>query len=123
MSFYFFLSFGRSLGCLRLFCGVVTCRQNVSRRYTYPLKAGRGIAVMCAETTEYQYLEQLNAPKKWFQSNVDSVMDIYGKQHHIQKEDLFLGAYLPLLRLLCLDGVNFHCSRRNTTRAKLRLVR
>jgi len=101
-----------------------TCRQNVSRRYTYPLKAGHRIAVMCAETTEYRYLERLNAPKKWFQSNVDSVMNIYGMQHHIQKEDLFLGVYLPLLRLfLCLEGVNYHCSRRNAPRAKLRLVR
>jgi len=75
---------------------------------------------MCAETTEYRYLEQLNAPKKWFQSNVDSVLNIYGTHHHIEKEDLFLGVYL---HLLCLDGVNFHCSRWNTQRAKLRLVR
>ena len=103
------------------FCGVVTCRQNVSRTYTYPLKAGHRIAVMCAETTEYQYLEQLDAPKKWFQSNVDSVLNIYGMQHQIQKEDLFLGAYLHLL--LCLNGVNFRCSRRSTPRAKLRPVR
>jgi hypothetical protein len=73
-------------------CGVVTCRRKVSRRYTYPLKAGHRIAVMYAETTEYRYLEQQNAPKKWFQSNVNSVMNIYGMQHHIQKEDLFLGA-------------------------------
>lgn len=77
------------------FAGLLTFRsrgvsQNVSRRYTYPLKAGHRIAVMCAETTEYRYLEQQDPPRKWFQSNVDSVMNIYGMQHHIQKEDLFL---------------------------------
>ena len=79
---------------------------------------------MYTETTEYRYLEQLDAPKKWFQSNVDSVMNIYGMQHHIQREDLFLGVHFPLLRLfLCLDGVDFYSSRRSAPRAKLRLVR
>ena len=77
---------------------------------------------MCTETTEYQYLEQLNVLKKWFQLNVDSVMNIYGRQHHIQKKDLFLGMYLPLLYLLCLDGVYFHCSHQDTPHAKLCLV-
>ena len=109
---------------LTAFFFFATCRQNVSRRQTYPLKAGHRIAVMYAETTEYRYVEQLDAPKKWFQSNVDSVMNIYGMQHHIQREDLFLGVYFPLLRLfLCLDGVDFYCSRRSAPRAKLRLVR
>jgi len=36
-------------------------------------------------------METLDAAKKWFQSNVDTIMNVYSYQHHIQKEDIFLG--------------------------------
>jgi len=36
-------------------------------------------------------METLDAAKKWFQSNVDAIMNVYSYRHHIQKEDLFLG--------------------------------
>ena len=49
------------------------------------------MAYLCTETTDYRYLEKLDAPKKWFQTNVDFIMQTYGSQHHLQKEDLFLG--------------------------------
>ncbi|EDR11626.1 uncharacterized protein LACBIDRAFT_324322 [Laccaria bicolor S238N-H82] len=62
----------------------------VRRKYTYPLQAGHGIAVMCVETTEYRYLEPLEALSNWFQANVTSIIISYGTQHTIQKEDLFL---------------------------------
>lgn len=39
----------------------------------------------------YRYVESLDAPKKWFKANVDQILQIYGAQHRIQKEDLFLG--------------------------------
>lgn len=63
----------------------------MSRRYSYPLKAGHKMAHLCTETTDYRYLEELDAAKKWFRTHVDSIMQTYGAQHHIQKEDLFLG--------------------------------
>lgn len=34
---------------------------------------------------------QLESPKRWFKANVDTIMKIYGAQHQIQREDLFLG--------------------------------
>jgi len=49
------------------------------------------MAYLCTETTDYRYLEKLDAPKKWFQTNVDLIMQTYGSQHRLQKEDLFLG--------------------------------
>ena len=67
--------------------------EKVSRRYSYSLKAGHKMAYLCTETTDYRYLVNLNAPKKWFKTNVDFIMQTYGKQHHLQKEDLFLGQY------------------------------
>jgi len=69
--------------------------QAVSRRYTYPLKTGHKAAYMCAETTEYRYMNsdsegRLDVPKQWFKANVDAIMKIYGPQHMIQREELFL---------------------------------
>jgi hypothetical protein len=39
----------------------------------------------------YKYIENLDAPKKWFKANVDAIMKQYGSLHQIQKEDLHLG--------------------------------
>ncbi|KAF7306038.1 Protein kinase domain-containing protein [Mycena chlorophos] len=64
--------------------------QSVSRRYSYPLRAGHKTAYLCTETTMYRYVENLDAPKKWFKANVDAIMETYGPMHGIQKEDLFL---------------------------------
>lgn len=76
--------------------GLLWFSQAVSRRYTFPLKAGHKAAFLCVETTEYRYMiseaeGKLDAPKQWFKSNVDAILKIYGAQHQIQREDLFLG--------------------------------
>jgi hypothetical protein len=34
---------------------------------------------------------KLDVPKQWFKVNVDTIMKIYGAQHQIQREELFLG--------------------------------
>ncbi|KAJ3800619.1 hypothetical protein GGU11DRAFT_676882 [Lentinula aff. detonsa] len=62
---------------------------SVSRRYSYPLRAGHKTAHLCTERTMYHYMESLDAPKKWFKANVDTVLEVFGSQHQIQKEDLF----------------------------------
>lgn len=77
------------------------CRQSVSRRYSFPLRAGHKTAYLCTETTMYRYVDSLEAPKKWFKANVDSIMQIFGAEHRIQKEDLFLGVYSLSLMLCC----------------------
>ncbi|KAJ7091133.1 hypothetical protein C8R44DRAFT_412775 [Mycena epipterygia] len=64
--------------------------QSVSRRYSFPLRTGHKAAYLCTETTMYRYVESLDAPKRWFKSNIDSIMETYGPIHRIQKEDLFL---------------------------------
>ncbi|KAJ7217776.1 hypothetical protein GGX14DRAFT_550000 [Mycena pura] len=64
--------------------------QSVSRRYSYPLRTGHKAAYLCTETTMYRYVENLDAPKKWFKANIDAIMETYGPIHQIQKEDLFL---------------------------------
>ncbi|KAK0451188.1 uncharacterized protein EV420DRAFT_1561339 [Desarmillaria tabescens] len=61
-----------------------------SRRYSHPLRAGHKTAFLYTETTVYKYIENLDAPKKWFKANIDDILVTYGAQHHIQKEDLFL---------------------------------
>jgi len=72
--------------------------QNVSRRYSFQLRDGHEVAFLCTETTKYRYVEDLVAPKKWFKANVDSTMKLYGRRHHIQKEDLFLGKFVSLFQ-------------------------
>jgi abelson tyrosine-protein kinase 1 len=51
------------------------------------------MACLCTETTDYRYLEKVDAPKKWFKTHIDFIMQTYGGQHQLQKEDLFLGQY------------------------------
>jgi abelson tyrosine-protein kinase 1 len=63
----------------------------VSRRYSFPLRAGHRSAFMCTESTEYRYIEDLGAPKDWFKANVDNIIKVFGRQHGIHKEDLYLG--------------------------------
>ncbi|KAF8999841.1 hypothetical protein BDQ17DRAFT_1360497 [Cyathus striatus] len=62
----------------------------VSRRYSFPLRAGNKGAYMCTEGAEYQYLKTLESPKQWFKAYVDKILGLYGAQHSLQKEDLFL---------------------------------
>ncbi|KAJ7088050.1 hypothetical protein B0H15DRAFT_780981, partial [Mycena belliarum] len=64
--------------------------QNVARRYSFPLRAGHKTAYLCTESTVYRYIENLDAPKKWFKANVDAIMQQYGEMAQIQKEDLYL---------------------------------
>ncbi|KAI0070864.1 hypothetical protein K474DRAFT_1607894 [Panus rudis PR-1116 ss-1] len=67
-----------------------TYQQNVSRRYSCPLRNGHKAAHLFTETTNYRYIEDLATPKAWFKANVDHILGLYGAQHGIQKEDLYL---------------------------------
>ncbi len=49
---------------------------------------------MVTESTVYRYIEDLSTPKKWFKANVDHILDIYGAEHRISKEELYLGAFV-----------------------------
>jgi hypothetical protein len=49
---------------------------------------------MCTETTVYDYMDDVDAPKKWFTANIDIIVQTFGTEHRIQKEDLFLGSFL-----------------------------
>lgn len=69
-------------------------RQAVSRRYSSPLRTGHKTAHLFTESALYRYIEDLATPKAWFKANVDHILDLYGTQHNIQKEDLYLGMLL-----------------------------
>ena len=81
-----------------------TGRQSVSRRYSFPLRMGQKTAHICTGTTQYDYMENLDAPKKWFKANVDTILKSFGAEHRIQKEDLVLG--LSLVQFLSFWGVD-----------------
>jgi len=65
-------------------------QRNISRRYSYPLRAGQKSAYLCTETTVYRYVDNLTAPKAWFIANIDLILELYGKEHRLQKEDVLL---------------------------------
>ncbi|KAF8900160.1 hypothetical protein CPB84DRAFT_1847410 [Gymnopilus junonius] len=78
---------------LDAFSGLLALRGRdiyISRRHSFILDAVHSSAHLYAESLEYHYLKKLDASKSWFQDNVDSVLQLYGKEHNIQKEDLHL---------------------------------
>jgi hypothetical protein len=89
---YVFLSSLRLLWSGINWCGRYS--QRVSRRYSFPLWTGHKAAYMCTETTMYDYMDNVDTPKKWFTANVHAIMQTFGTEHRIQKEDLFLGSFL-----------------------------
>ena len=36
-------------------------------------------------------IEDLVTPKVWFKASIDHILDLYGAEYNIQKEDLYLG--------------------------------
>ena len=62
---------------------------------------------MYTETTEYQYIKKLKAPKAWFKANAGAILSIYGAQHNIQKEEILLGKFLPSSEV---SPAQFRCS-------------
>jgi abelson tyrosine-protein kinase 1 len=36
------------------------------------------MAYLCTETTDYRYMEKLDAQKKWFKTHIDFIMQTYG---------------------------------------------
>jgi len=70
----------------------------VSRRYSYPLRAGHRAAYLCTETTIYRYFVELQAPKEWYKANVDAVL---APSMRFEKEDLYFGEFFFFLSLAC----------------------
>lgn len=63
----------------------------MSRRYSSPLRTGHETSHLFTETTVYRYVGDLHTPKKWFLANIDHLVELYGEEHVIQKEDFMLG--------------------------------
>ena len=89
-------------------------RQGLTPRTSFPLKAGHPAAYLYVEDAEYRYIEKLDAPKVWFQNHAEAIMNSYGHQAKINKEDLFLSTsmfyFIPpdchthIQQLLVLSG-------------------
>ena len=71
---------------------------------------------MHTEGSEDLYMKRLDAPKAWFQANADRILDNYGQEHNIQKEDLMLG---ESGRHLCFDRFNVLCSDQSASGPEL----
>jgi abelson tyrosine-protein kinase 1 len=64
---------------------------HVSRQVTYTLRTGHKAAFLYTETTLYHYLDNLEAPKRWFQKWIDVILSVYGPKYNLQKEDVIFG--------------------------------
>lgn len=40
----------------------------------------------------YRYIDSddLAVPKAWFSANIGRILELYGREHHLQKEDVYL---------------------------------
>ena len=77
-----------------------------SRRQSFRLRSGHKCAHLYTESAEYQYLKKLDAVKAWFRGSVEQILSVYGREHNIQKEDLFLGKSVNmevLIQMLTFD--------------------
>lgn len=68
-------------------------RPVVGRTQSFQLRMGHKVAYLYAESTVYRYVEDLGVPKQWFQATIDRVLELYGREHKISKEDVFLGEF------------------------------
>ncbi|KAJ3474751.1 hypothetical protein NLI96_g12275 [Meripilus lineatus] len=65
-------------------------RPHVIRRHSTQLRSGHKTAHLVTESTVYEYIEDLAVPKAWFKANIDLILELYGKSHELQKEDVLL---------------------------------
>lgn len=68
-------------------------RRNVSRRVSFPIRAGHKTAYIYIEQIMYRYIEDLTTPKRWFEDNINQILSLYAEEHRLQKEDVFLGEF------------------------------
>lgn len=71
-------------------------RRTLGRRYFAPLRNGHKTAHLFTELATFHYLDDLAAPKRWFQAHVNEILRIYGPDHPIQREDILLGQLCEL---------------------------
>ena len=64
----------------------------MSRTQPFQLREGHKVAYLYAETTLYRYMEDLHVPKQWFQASIDQIVNLYGREHKVTREDVYLGA-------------------------------
>lgn len=65
----------------------------MKKRYTFPLRAGHKHAYLCTENTTYRYMVEMDTAKAWFIANVEKIVLLFGKEHSIAREDVYLGTF------------------------------
>jgi hypothetical protein len=64
--------------------------ERILRRHSFPLREGHKAAFIYTESTMYQFMKNLEAPKEWFKANVNAIVKEYAPHHPIQKEDIIV---------------------------------
>ncbi|TFK29122.1 hypothetical protein FA15DRAFT_677985 [Coprinopsis marcescibilis] len=58
--------------------------------YKVEVEAGRPVAHCFCENPDWHYLEDTRSPQAWFKASVDSIVDLHGFRHQLEKENLLL---------------------------------
>ena len=59
----------------------------------------------------YRFVEGLESPKRWLAANVDRVLELYGDEHAITKDDVCLGMFASRSGILNFPNFNIYwCS-------------
>ncbi|RPD52291.1 kinase-like protein [Lentinus tigrinus ALCF2SS1-7] len=67
-------------------------RNKYGERYSMQLCAGRKAAHLFTQSTTHRYIGSKNIPlvKQWFKDNINTILAIYGDEHRLSREDVYL---------------------------------
>ncbi|KIM34682.1 hypothetical protein M413DRAFT_135283 [Hebeloma cylindrosporum] len=65
-------------------------KRDPPQRVTFPLKVGENAAHLYTGPTRHRRFEADDLPMEWCKSNIDKIIEIYGADHNITREDIVL---------------------------------
>lgn len=65
-------------------------KRGPAQRVSFPLKAGEEAAHMYTGSTRHRRFQADDSLMEWFESNIEKIIEIYGADHNVTREDLVL---------------------------------
>ncbi|KAF8334168.1 uncharacterized protein EI90DRAFT_3015196 [Cantharellus anzutake] len=75
---------------LRPTTGQTDTPRTIARQYSFLLRAEHHRSMIVAESTTYRYMHSIESSKRWFAEHQETILKLYGRKHHLQKEDLLM---------------------------------
>ncbi|CCM04156.1 uncharacterized protein FIBRA_06318 [Fibroporia radiculosa] len=78
----------RGMDLLRISPWTTVSAQQSDRSFV--LRGGRVEAYLLTKSTKRYFMSSLQPAMTWFMEHINTIVDVYGKQYHISREDLYL---------------------------------